>query len=127
MAATVIMQLYPYLHQHSHYQFPRKAHVASAACAVLRLGFLIHSLREGSPLQMAPQFLLHACLARPFSCSVLITDVAGVAVVCLLLTLQVILLMIYILHYLKDAKVWELWYITYYAGDAGFISSTLPI
>ena len=33
--------------------------------------------------------------------------------------------MIEILHYLKDPKLWELWYIPYYGCKAGFISSTV--
>ena len=36
-----------------------------------------------------------------------------------------LLLMIEILHCLKDPKLWELWYIPYYVGSAGFISSTV--
>ena len=33
-----------------------------------------------------------------------------------------LLLMIYILHYLKGPRLWESWYISY-NGDAGFTSS----
>ena len=37
-------------------------------------------------------------------------------------------MMISILHYyLKDPKLWELWYIPYIMGHAGFISSTLTL
>ena len=43
----------------------------------------------------------------------------------LFLRLAVILLMIKILHYLKDPKLWELWYIFLILGYAGFISSTV--
>ena len=34
-------------------------------------------------------------------------------------------LMMQILQYLKDPKLWELWYIFLMMGNAGFISSTL--
>ena len=33
--------------------------------------------------------------------------------------------MIEVLHYLKDPKLWELWFIPYYMGNAEFISSTV--
>ena len=29
------------------------------------------------------------------------------------------------LHYLKDPKLWEFWYIFLFMGNAGFISSTV--
>ena len=35
--------------------------------------------------------------------------------------------MIEILRYLKDPKLWELWYISYYMGNAGFIPSTVGV
>ena len=38
---------------------------------------------------------------------------------------RALLLMIEILHFLKETKLWELWYIPYYMGNAGFISSTV--
>ena len=33
--------------------------------------------------------------------------------------------MIEILHYLKDPKLWELWYVPYYGFNAGFTLSTV--
>ena len=35
-----------------------------------------------------------------------------------------LLLTTQILHYLKDAKLWELWYV-FIKGNAGFLSSTV--
>ena len=37
----------------------------------------------------------------------------------------VLRLMIEILHYLQDPRLWELWYMILIMGNAGFISSTV--